>query len=199
MFFGLTNSPATFQTMINDIFVNMIAEGVVCVYLDDILIFTKTLVEHWRVVWRVLERLWEYKLYLRPEKCEFEQTCIEYLGVIVSDGAVEMDPVQASGVSEWPVPKNRKEVQSFVRFVNFYRRFIKDFSHHACALFDLTKKDVGWRWGAAEQTSFDKLKELITSAPVLVFPDDSPPYRVEADSSDVATGAVISQQSAEDV
>jgi len=141
----------------------------------------------------------EYKLYLRPEKCEFEWTSIKYLGVIVSEGAVEMVPVKVSGVSEWPIPKNRKEVQSFMGFVNFYLRFIKDFSHHVHALFDLTKKDVGWQWGAAEQTSFYKLKELITSPLVLIFPDDLRPYPVEADSSDAATGAVISQQWAEDV
>ena len=79
-----------------------------------------------------------------------------------------MDPVKVSGVSEWPEPWNKREVQSFVGFVNFYRRFIKDFSHHARALFDLAKKDVGWHWGASEQASFNKLKELITSAPVLV-------------------------------
>ena len=103
-----------------------------------------------------------------------------------------MDPVKVSGVSEWPEPQNKREVQSFVEFVNFYRQFIKDFSHHACALFDLTKKDVGWHWGKSEQASFNKLKELITSAPVLVFPNDSLPYRIEADSSDAATGAVLS-------
>ena len=105
-----------------------------------------------------------------------------------------MDPVKVSGVSEWLEPWNKKEVQSFVRFINFYQRFIKDFSHHAHALFDLTKKDVGWRWGESEQASCNKLKELITSAPVLVFPDDSLPYRIEADSSNAATGAVLSQQ-----
>jgi Reverse transcriptase (RNA-dependent DNA polymerase) len=130
MISGLTNSPTTFQTMMNDIFVDMIVEGVVCVYLDDILIFTRTLAEHRRVVRSVLECLREYKRYLRPEKCKFKRTRIEYLGVIVSEGAVEMDPVKVSGVSEWPIPKNRKEVQSFAGFVNFYRRFIKDFSHH---------------------------------------------------------------------
>jgi hypothetical protein len=134
----------------------------------------KTLAEHWKIMQRGIECLRECKLYLCPKKCEFEQTRIEYLSVIVSEGAVEMDPVKVSGMSEWPIPKNWKEVQSFVRFVNFYQRFIKDFSNHA--LFDLTKKDVGWQWGAAEQTSFDKLKELITSSPVLVFPDDLRPY-----------------------
>ena len=178
----------------NDIFRDMIAEGVICVYLDDILIFTKTLSEHRNIMWRVLECLWEHKLYLKPEKCEFKRRRIEYLGVIVSEGQVEMDLVKVSGVAEWPMPRNKKEVQSFVGFVNFYRRFIKDFSHHAHALFDLTKKDIGWKWEELEQVAFDKLKELITSAPVLIFPDDSCPYHVEADSSDVATGAVLSQQ-----
>ena len=191
MFFGLTNSPATFQTMMNDIFRDMIVEGVVCVYLDDILIFTKTLSEHWKLTQRVLECLREYNLCLKLEKCEFERTRIEYLRVIVSEGMVEMDPVKVSSILEWLEPRNKREVQSFVGFVNFYRWFIKDFSHHACALFDLTKKDVGWHWGKLEQASFNKLKELITSAPVLVFPDDSLPYRIEADSSNAATRAVL--------
>ena len=112
----------------------------------------------------------------------------------MSEGQVEMDPVKVSGVAEWPTLQNKNEVQSFVGFVNFYQRFIKDFSHHACALFDLTKKDVGWKREGLEQVAFDKLKELITSTPVLIFPDDSCPYLVEADSSDVPTGVVLSQQ-----
>ena len=120
MFFGLMNSPATFQTMMNNIFHDMIAEGVVCVYLDDILIFTKTLSEHQKITQRVLECLQEYNLYLKLEKCEFKCTQIEYLGVIVSEGTVEMDLVKVSGVSEWPEPRNKREVQSFVGFVDFY-------------------------------------------------------------------------------
>ena len=190
MFFSLTNSPATFQTMMGDIFRDMIVEGVVCVYLDGILIFTKMLSEHWNIMWRVLECLWEHKLYLKLEKCKFEWRQIEYLGVIVSDGLVEMDPVKVSGVVEWPVPWNMKEVQSFVGFVNFYQRFI-NFSHHACTLFDLTKKDVGWKWEESEQAAFNKPKGLITSTPVLIFPDDSCPYCIEANSSNAA---VLSQQ-----
>ena len=98
----------------------MILEWIVCVYLDDILIFTKTLSEHWNIMWRVLECLQEHKLYLKLEKCEFEWKQIEYLRVIVSEGQVEMDPVKVSGVAEWPIPQNKKEVQSFVRFINFY-------------------------------------------------------------------------------
>ena len=107
---------------------------------------------------------------------------------------VEMDLVKVSAVLELLEPQNKREVQSFVGFVNFYQQFIKDFSQDTCVLFNLTKKDVGWHWGESEQASFDKLKELITSAPVLVFPNDSLPYCIEANSSNAATGAVLSQQ-----
>ena len=125
MFFGLTNSPATFQTMMNDIFRELIAEGVVVVYLDDILIFMETLEQHREVMRRVLKLLEENQLFLKPDKCEFEQTKVEYLGVIISYNSVEMDPVKVAGVVEWPVPNNKKEVQSFLGFINFYRRFIQ--------------------------------------------------------------------------
>jgi len=127
MFFGLTNSPATFQTMMNDIFTEMISEGVVVVYLDNILIFTKDLDEHQWITHRVLGRLVEHQLYLRPEKCEFEKTRIEYLGLIISENRVEMDLVKVVGVADWPKPSNKREVQSFLGFANFYQRFIKDF------------------------------------------------------------------------
>jgi len=96
------------------------------------------------------------------------------------------------------VPTSRKEVQSFLGFTNFYCRFIEGFSHHARPLFNLTKKAVPWRWEEAEQAAFDKLRNRITSTPVLLALDDSKPFRIEADSSDFATGAVLSQQSSED-
>jgi hypothetical protein len=154
MYFGLTNSPATFQTMMNEIFQDPITEGVVSVYLDDILIFTNSLEEHRRITCLVLDRMREHKLYLRPEKCEFEfeKVRIEYLGVIISHNKVEMDPVKIAGVADWPTPSNKKEVQSFVGFVNFYRRFIPGFSHHAHASFDLTMKDVKFIWACPRKT-----------------------------------------------
>ena len=139
MFFGLTNSPATFQTMMNDIFRELIMEGVVVVYLDDILIFTEMIEEHRQVTRRVLELLHRHKLFLKPDKCEFEKTKVEYLGVIISHNSVKMDLVKISGVSEWPAPTKKKEVQSFLSFTNFYWCFIKDFSDHARPLFNLTK------------------------------------------------------------
>ena len=144
MFFGLTNSPATFQTMMNNIFQELVAEGTVVVYIDDILIFTETLEQHQEVTCQVLKLLEKNQLYLKPDKCEFEKTWVEYLGVIISHNSVEMDPAKVTGVAEWPVPSTKKELQSFLGFTNFYRRFIQDFSHHACPLFDLTKNDAKW-------------------------------------------------------
>jgi hypothetical protein len=120
MYFGLTNSPATFQMMMNEIFQDLITKGVISVYLDDILIFTNSLEELRRITCLVLDRMREHKLYLRPEKCEFEKVRIEYLGIIISHNKVEMDPVKIAGVADWPTPSNKKEVQSFVGFVNFY-------------------------------------------------------------------------------
>jgi hypothetical protein len=120
MYFGLTNSPATFQTMMNEIFQDLITEDVVSVYLDDILIFTNLLEEHHRITCLVLDRIHEHKLYLRLEKCKFEKTKIEYLSVIISHNKVEIDPVKIAGVVDWLTPSNKKEVQSFVGFVNFY-------------------------------------------------------------------------------
>jgi hypothetical protein len=198
MYFGLTNSPATFQTMMNEIFQDLITEGVVSVYLDDILIFTNSLEEHHRITCLVLDHMREHKLYLRLEKYDFERTKIEYLGIIISHNKVEMDPVKIAGVADWPMPSSKKKVQSFVDFVNFYRCFILGFFHHACTLFDLTMKDIMFIWGLPQEDSCIKLKELITSAPVLVLPNNDLPFRLLADGSGIATGAVLSQQQVDD-
>jgi hypothetical protein len=109
-----------------------------------------------------------------------------------------MDPVKIAGVADWPTPSNKKEVQSFVSFINFYQQFIPGFSHHAHALFDLTMKDIRFIWGLPQEHSFIKLKELITSAPVLVLPNDDLPFRQEAESSSIATGTILSQQQVND-
>jgi len=194
MFFGMTNSPTTFQTMMNDVFRTVIAEGIVIVYLDDILIFTKTEEEHERAVRRVLEILMEHKLFLCPEKCEFHQKQIEYLGLVVSENKVAMDPVKVAGVREWPVPENWTDVQAFIGFVNFYRRFIQDFSIIARPLFDLTRSDQAWNWGTKEQEAFEHLKMAVTTAPTLASSQDSEPFCIEANSSGFASGAVLSQQ-----
>jgi len=194
MFFRMTNSPATFQTMMNDVFRTIIAEGIVIVYLDDILIFTKTEEEHERAVWRVLEILTEHKLFLRLEKCEFHWKQIEYLGLVISENKVAMDSIKVAGVRKWPTPESRTDVQAFVGFVNFYHHFIQDFSTIARLLFDLTQSNHAWNWGTKEQEVFECFKMAVTTTPILVSPQDSEPFCIKADSSDFASGAILSQQ-----
>ena len=194
MFFGLTNSPATFQALMNSIFADLIAAGKVAVYLDDILIFTQTLEEHRKIVQEVLKRLQEHDLYLRPEKCEFEKEEIEYLGLVIRQGEVRMDPAKVQAVKEWPEPKNLKEVRGFIGFANFYRRFIEGFSKVCRPLHDLTKKDTPFVWGEDQQKAFQGLKDAFTSEPVLVMWDPEKETRLEVDASGFATGGVISQK-----
>jgi hypothetical protein len=109
-----------------------------------------------------------------------------------------MDPVKVVGVADWPEPTSKKEVQSFLGFTNFYWCFIKDFSEHTRPLFDLTKNDAKWHWGMDEQSAFDRLKQNVTMATILISPDSTQPFHIEADSSDFATGAVLSQVSPKD-
>ena len=156
--------------MMDRIFKDLISEGVVVVYLNNILIFIKTLEEHQKVVCRVMEILHKYSLSLKLEMCEFEKTSVEYLRVVVSHDLVKMDLAKVAGVSEWPTPLNKKEVQSFLGFINFYRRFIEGFSHIAQPLFDLTKTNSAFKWTFKEKSAFDTLRDRITSAPILTLP-----------------------------
>ena len=171
MYFGLTNSPATFQTMMNDIFKGLIDKGYVTIYMDNILIFTQTIECHLEVVSCVPDILWRHRLYLKAEKCPFECSRVKHLGLILSEGCVEMDLVKIAGVKEWPTPKNVTEVQSFVSFVNFYQQFIPNFSHVAKLLHQLTKKEEPCHWSKTEEGAFCELKQLVTYALVLVLPD----------------------------
>ncbi len=198
MFFGLTNSPAIFQTMMNDIFADLIRDGLVCIYMDDILIFTQTRTELQVITHRVLERLRRHKLYLKAEKCEFEREQVEYLGLIISHDRVAMDPAKVAAVTEWPCPRDKKEVQLFLGFVNFYRRFIKRFSHIARPMFDLTKKDTPFVWSPECGAAFAALKAKVKEAPVLILLNERQPFQVKSDSLDFASGGVLQQLSEED-
>ena len=131
MFFGLTNSPATFQSLMNLIFADLIAAGKVAVYLDNILIFSLDLAEHCKVVKDVLQQLQDNDLYLQPEKCKFEKQEVEYLGLLISEGRVHMDPVKVAAVWDWPTPRSIWDVCRFLGFANFYHRFIHNFARIA--------------------------------------------------------------------
>ena len=194
MFFGLTNSPATFQTMMNHIFRQLIKQGKVLVFMDDIIVFTKTIEEHRQITCEVLKILQENHLYLKPEKCEFEQTTVEYLGVIVSHNSLAVDPVKVATVREWPTSRKLKEVQEFTGFLNFYRRFVPNFSRIARPLYDLTKKGECFEWTPTRDEAFTKLKDSICNAPILRLAIDHGCFHIEADACDYATGAVLMQE-----
>ena len=182
MFFRLTNSPATFQTMMNHIFCDLIRKGKVLVYMDDIIIFTNNLEEHHKLTREVLEILRQNNLYLKPEKCEFEKMTVEYLGVIISQNSMAVDPVKAAAVLEWPTPKKLKDVQEFVGFLNFYRRFIPNFSHIAQPLYNLTKKGENFKWTTACEATFLELKNLIGNTPILHLANNDGHFHVEVDA-----------------
>src|SRR5258708_193720 len=165
--------------------------------MDDILIYSHTLSDHWQIIHQVLTTLRKQRLFLKPEKCKFEQKEVEYLGLVISKDHVAMDPTKVHRVMEWPTPTKVKEVQSFLGFVNFYWKFICDFSDVAHPLYALTRKTQQWVWGSPEQKVFDALKKAVTSAPVLTFPSQSGRFRLKCDASNFATGAVLSQAQAD--
>ena len=191
MFFGLCNSPATFQTMMNEIFADM--EDVVVVYIDDIMIFTKgDLVQHQAKVKEVLQRLCDNDLFARPEKCSFDKTEVEYLRMFVNCDGIKMDDAKVKAIMEWPAPTTVHSVCSFLGLTNFYQCFIKDYTKLAKLLMDLTQKDKVFTWGAAEAKAFAELKHCFTTTPILAYPDNHCQFRLETDASDFATGTVLS-------
>jgi Reverse transcriptase (RNA-dependent DNA polymerase) len=120
MFFGMCNSPATFQAMMDDIFMTMTDNQLIIVYMDDILIFANTKEELERITKLVLEKLQEHDLFLKAKKCEFCQTRIKYLGMIIEEGKISMDAVKLGGIKNWPIPTTLKQTRSFLGFGNFY-------------------------------------------------------------------------------
>jgi hypothetical protein len=196
MYFGFCNAPSTFQHMMNEVLKDEIATGHVVVYIDDILVFTDNLTLHRQLVARVLEKLRSNNLFIKPEKCRFEQSEVEFLGLIVGKDSIRMNPSKVEGVSQWPTPTKVKHVQAFLGLANFYRRFIQNFAKITRPLTLLTCKDAPWEWTEECQTAFDTLKNAFTTAPILQIPNDEAPYRLESDSSDFATGAVLEQKGA---
>uniref|UniRef100_A0A8C5M348 Gypsy retrotransposon integrase-like protein 1 n=1 Tax=Leptobrachium leishanense TaxID=445787 RepID=A0A8C5M348_9ANUR len=195
--YGLCNAPATFQHLVNDIFRDLLDRYVV-VYLDDILIYSTSLEEHRAHMHEVLNRLRTHNLYVKLDKCVFETQKIPFLGFILSPGKVEMDPLKITAITSWPTPANKIEVQRFLGFANFYRKFIRDFSKQVQPLTALTKKNNEFTWTPETQTAFKRLQHLFISAPILELPDLTKPFFLEVDASDKATGAILSQRNDSD-
>ena len=195
--FGLTNAPAVFQALVNDVLRDLL-NVCVFVYLDDILIFSRSRQEHVVHVRQVLQRLLENQLFVKAEKCEFHVSEVSFLGFVINAGKIQMDPEKTRAVTDWPTPSTRRELQRFLGFANFYRRFIRNYSSVAAHLTALTSPKVPFRWSSTAEEVFGELKSRFTSAPILIFPDPARQFIVEVDASDTGVGAVLSQRSAED-
>ncbi|KAH0610986.1 uncharacterized protein H6S33_011413 [Morchella sextelata] len=191
--FGLANAPATFQNMMNDALREFLDQGVV-VYLDDILIYSKSREEHRELVGKVLSRLQEYNLVANPKKSFFELIEIEFLGYILAPAGVTMALDKVMSVTNWQAPRSVKEVQIFMGFANFYRRFIHNFSGVCKPITDCLRGDAkNFVWSMMAQAAFEKLKTLFTSAPILVHFSPDRQTIVETDASDFAIAAILSQ------
>ena len=197
--FGLTNAPATFQAYVHKALAGLV--DVFCVaYLDDILIFSRTYQEHIKHLRLVLERLRKFELYAKLSKCFFFRNEVEFLGFIVGSQGVRMDPDRVGAITEWPVPRSSRDIQVFLGFANFYRRFIAGYSRITRHLTSLLKgsqngtKSGPFVWNQDAQDSFDQLKAAFTTAGVLQHWDPARPTRVETDTSQKALSGVLSQR-----
>ena len=190
--FGLKNAPATFQRMMDNALRGLVGKHCF-VYLDDIVIFGKTIEEHNENLILLLDRLKNVGLKLQPDKCEYLRPELEYLGHLITADGVKPNPEKIKAVKEFRIPANVTEIQSFLGLAGYYRKFIKNFSHIAKPLTDSTKKDNPFKWLNKHQEAFENLKEILCTAPVLRFPDYKKEFTLTTDASNVGLGAVLSQ------
>ncbi|WVZ70527.1 hypothetical protein U9M48_019187 [Paspalum notatum var. saurae] len=193
MSFGLTNAPAYFMQLMNSLFMDYL-DKVVVVFIDDILIYSKTEAEHEEHLRLVLQRLREHKLYAKFSKCEFWIDEVRFLGHVVSTGGIAVDPSKVSTVMNWKVPEIPKEVRRFLGLAGYYRRFIENFSRIAKPMTSLLEKDAEFRWTNAQQAAFDELKKRLTTAPMLTLPDQQKKFIVYCDASRDGLGCVLMQE-----
>jgi hypothetical protein len=193
MSFGLTNAPSTFMRLMNEILKDFIGKFVV-VYLDDILIFSRTKEEHLRHLTLVMRRLQQEKLLINLKKSSFMKTELIYLGFVISSNELKMDPEKVKAIKEWSSPKSMFEVRSFHGLASFYRKFIRDFSGICAPMMDtVKKKHKSFKWTEEAERRFNILKEKITERPILVLPNFEKTFQVRCDASGVAIRAVLSQ------
>src|SRR3954467_14490175 len=192
MSFGLTNAPVYFMNMMNKVFMEFLDKFVV-VFIDDILIYSKSNEENEEHLRLILEKIREHKLYAKFSKCEFWLNEVRFLGHIVSGDGVAVDPAKVLAVTEWESPKSVKEVRSFLGLAGYYRRFIENFSKVAKPMTELLKKDKKFAWSEGCELSFQKLKKRLVTAPVLCLPDLEKDFQVYCDASHHGLGALLMQ------
>ena len=192
--FGLSDAGSTFQRMANNIFQDLIFQGVVLVYLDDILIHTDSWPKHIQILREVLLRVQKYNLQLQFKKCKWGATTLRFLGFMILEKRIQLDPAKTRAVAEYPKPSNIKSLQSFLGLVNFSLRFVPHLATITNPLRKLLKKDQPYQWTEECEKSFQTIKQLITSAATLAFPDFSKIFRLQTDASNFGIGAVLLQQ-----
>ncbi|GBG81809.1 hypothetical protein CBR_g33989 [Chara braunii] len=191
--FGLCNAPGTFQHTMNRIFHDYLDKFVV-VYLDDILIFSRSVEEHAQHVDTVLSLLWQHKYKINSEKCEFGRTRILYLGHEVSVDGIRPEDAKVASIRDWPRPQSVTEVRSFLGMCGYYRNFVKNDSTITSPLADLTRLDTPWDWTDECEAAFKRLKHALTHHEVLMVADPQRPFIVTTDASQYGIGAVLAQQ-----
>jgi len=192
MFFGLTNSLAMFQAMMNELLRNLINTGKVAAFIDDVIIGMEMEEGHDELVVEVIKKMEENDLYIKPEKCKWKVREVGFLGVIIGPEGIKMEKEKVKGVLEWPMPKCVKDMQKFLGLANYYRQFIEGFVLIARLLHDMVKKDKKWEWTEKQEKAFRELKKRFTEEPVLAAPNLDKKMQMEVDASDYATGRVFS-------
>jgi hypothetical protein len=193
MSFGLTNAPTFFMHLMNKVFMDYLDTFVV-VFIDDILVYSKSEAEHEKHLRLVLQRLREHKLYAKLSKCEFWIDEVPFLGHVISKGGIVVDPGKVKDVHNWVVPQIVKEVRSFLGLAGYYRRFIENFSKIAKPLTSLLEKGADFSWTDERQKAFEELKKRLTTAPVLTLPHQSKRFTVYCDASRDSLGCVLMQE-----
>nr|AAN01260.1 Putative retroelement [Oryza sativa Japonica Group]AAP53141.1 retrotransposon protein, putative, Ty3-gypsy subclass [Oryza sativa Japonica Group] len=192
MSFGLTNAPAFFMNLMNKVFMEYLDKFVV-VFIDDILIYSRTKEEHEEHLRLALEKLREHQLYAKFSKCEFWLSEVKFLGHVISAGGVAVDPSNVESVTNWKQPKTVSEIRSFLGLAGYYRRFIENFSKIAKPMTRLLQKDVKYKWSEECEQSFQELKSRLISAPILILPDPKKGFQVYCDASKLGLGCVLMQ------
>ncbi|GFX29077.1 retrovirus-related Pol polyprotein from transposon 17.6 [Trichonephila clavipes] len=190
--FGLKNSPKAFQSIAQEVLGDVLHNGAL-VYID-IILFTKTIDEHFELLGKVLERFERIQLKFNPDKCQFLTKSCKFWGFLVTPEGILIDKDKSVSINDFPVPTDQKQIKSFLGCCNFYRRYIKNFAKRAPPLTNLLRKDTPFEWTSETQEAFNDIKEAILNLPVLALPDPNAELQITTDASSRGIGAVLEQK-----
>jgi hypothetical protein len=192
MSFGLTTAPTYFMYLMNKVFMEYL-DKFIMVFIDDILVYSRSEEEHEEHLRLALQKLREHRLYAKLSKCEFWMKQVAFLGHVISKGGISVDPRKVQDVLSWNAPMSVGNIRSFLGLAGYYRRFIEGFSKISKSMTELLKKDKKFEWTFACEASFQELKKRLTTAPILVMPDMEKPFSIYCDASGRGLGCVLKQ------